>query len=690
MIYFLLILVHVAALEAVSLKSCYLLYSGVDDMGYTYAHNLGRKAAFRSLLASLPATSDVESFYIPNASLVDNPGDLIRDFVAGGCHLIVATSPAFRNATVCAARNYPNVTFALHDAFQHTSTQANLIIYGTRDYEPWFLAGVVAAMETTTRKIAFVAAHVNIPAVVVPINAFRRGVAVIDAAIPVHVVPLGRWEWEQGSYDAAQAVHTAIGVDVIAHYSDAPGVNSYCKTLMEMEGAWNRTTTVFSIGVHTNLADFMGDSVLTSVYSNWGYVYRNISEQMIQNVTNSANRTLWFSMTSGATLAAELSPRARRETLDVMRKYRDFMMSGGLQVFPSISDDVLRNQTTLNQNDYNLIQHKTFIRGRDVCPAGTLFVPMYDAGVRVLAMKCYECPENTFATNSQYGKCRPCPKGLFSSTGAAACTASFDWSRSLEAIIGVVIGLVVLLLLMGSLWRWFGCVRGRGSRGGESGDDIPLESPVPFVVTHMSIVNTGDDFEDPNFSSQVMLEAEYNYRVMINQVKSQYGLLELPSLGSYSVLAGRSAEVLIHFCNEVLQWSREMEDLTYTSASTSPSASNSAEMGNNKRNAKQKEEKVLIDVRMSLHYGKLDEFPKSTKGSNIAPQSNPVADKKLSNVALTTAVCGLRYLHEGQGSGAVASQIFVSELSDCLSSTVLSKFIPIPGAPMFRVMLTSP
>ena len=81
---------------------CYLFFGPINDLGYTYSHNLARKDVHGRLQRQFP-TENIVSDYAENA-FFGNQSAIVEGFVARNCSIIIGTAPAFRDVIVSFAR----------------------------------------------------------------------------------------------------------------------------------------------------------------------------------------------------------------------------------------------------------------------------------------------------------------------------------------------------------------------------------------------------------------------------------------------------------------------------------------------------------------------------------------------------------------------------------------------------------
>ena len=158
-------LISRAAPAAVPLKIGFVYVAPIGDAGWTYQHELGRRA----LQASLG--DKVKTSYVENVSEGADSERVIRQLAADGNGLIFTTSFGYMNPTIKVAKEFPKTKFEHATGYKRAE---NVATYSARFYEGRYLGGLVAGHMTKTGIIGYVAAF-PIPEVVQGINATLLG-----------------------------------------------------------------------------------------------------------------------------------------------------------------------------------------------------------------------------------------------------------------------------------------------------------------------------------------------------------------------------------------------------------------------------------------------------------------------------------------------------------------------------------
>jgi basic membrane protein A len=150
----------------------------IDDKSFNQSAWEGVKQAEKDLGAKVQ--------YIETTDAKDYAKN-ISTFADEGYDAIVTVGFALGEATVAAAKQYPNVNFVGVDQFQ-TETIANLTGLNFPEDQAGFLVGALAAQMSATKKIGAVCGTDAVPPVWRFGEGYKAGAAYIDPAVEVNVV----------------------------------------------------------------------------------------------------------------------------------------------------------------------------------------------------------------------------------------------------------------------------------------------------------------------------------------------------------------------------------------------------------------------------------------------------------------------------------------------------------------------
>lgn len=232
------------------LKVAFIYIGQPGDLGWTYEHDRGRQMVVDTF------GDAIEVITVPDVPDWDPAAaeKAIRDVVADGADIVFTTSFGYMDPTLAVAQDYPDVYFEHCSGYK---TNDNMATYFGRIYQPRYLAGLVAGAMLEDGFIGYVAAFA-IPEVVRGINAFTLGVRAVNPDAEVRVVWTNTWYDPVLEREAAEALLDE-GATIITQHQD---------TTEPQKAAEERG--MLSVGYDSDMAQFVGDTVLTSPVWNWG------------------------------------------------------------------------------------------------------------------------------------------------------------------------------------------------------------------------------------------------------------------------------------------------------------------------------------------------------------------------------------------------------------------------------------
>jgi basic membrane protein A and related proteins len=252
------------------LKAAFVYVGPVGDAGYTYAHDLGRKAAV-ARLGDKVVTTFVESVKEgPDAERV------IRDLATQGNKVIFATSFGFGDSMAKVAKDFPDVYFEHATGFK---TSENMRVYEPRIHEGAYLAGIVAGKMTKSNTLGFVASF-PIPEVLRNINAFTLGAQSVNPKVKTKVVWVGSWFDPPKETEAAQTLINK-GADVLLQNTDSTAVLQAAEKAGKYAFGWDSDMSAFAPKAH------LGSCMLL-----WGVYYEKALNDVL-NKTWKTGETKW-------------------------------------------------------------------------------------------------------------------------------------------------------------------------------------------------------------------------------------------------------------------------------------------------------------------------------------------------------------------------------------------------------------
>lgn len=208
----------------------FVYVSPIGDAGYTYQHDLGRKALEKEFGDKIKTTF-VES--VPEGADAER---VIRELAANGNKLIFTTSFGYMNPTIKVAKQFPDVHFEHATGYKQAD---NVATYKPRFYEGRYLTGIVAGKVTKSNIIGYVGAF-PIPEVVRGIDAFTLGLRSVNPKAEVRVIWVSSW-YDPGKEREAAETLIAQGADIVTQHTDSTASSRPPRTRASMPSATTPT-----------------------------------------------------------------------------------------------------------------------------------------------------------------------------------------------------------------------------------------------------------------------------------------------------------------------------------------------------------------------------------------------------------------------------------------------------------------
>jgi basic membrane protein A and related proteins len=299
-----------AVAAAAPVKVAFVYPDPVGDAGWTYQHDLGRRALEKALGAQVQTT------YVEHVPATADAERVLRQLALAGNQLIFTTSFNYQDATAKVAKLFPQVHFENVSGFK---TGANLVSYETRFYEGAFLLGVLAGGTTRTGTIGFVGSY-PVPEVIRNIDAWVLGARSVNPALKARVVWIDTW-YDPGKERQAAEALAAQGADVLCQNTDSPAV---------VQVAEQRGLAVF--GWDSDMSRHGPHAQLSANTENWGVYYIDEVRRQIAG-TWTGNRRTAGGLKEGWVVLTPLNaavPAALAKTVDAKR---EAIVAGTLKPF---------------------------------------------------------------------------------------------------------------------------------------------------------------------------------------------------------------------------------------------------------------------------------------------------------------------------------------------------------------------
>jgi simple sugar transport system substrate-binding protein len=233
------------------LKVGFIYLGPVGDFGWTYQHDIARKAAVEHFGDKIKTT------YVENVPEGPDSEKVLNDLANQGHKLIFATSFGYMNYVLNSAKKHPNVFYEHATGYKRT---ANVSDYNIRFYQARYVQGVIAGKMSKAGLAGYVGS-VPVPEVVQGINAFMLGMQSVNPKARMKIVLINSWYDPPKEGDAAKALIDQ-GCDIITQHTDSPA---------PLQAAASRGVKAF--GQSTDMSKFAADTQLSASTDMWGPYY---------------------------------------------------------------------------------------------------------------------------------------------------------------------------------------------------------------------------------------------------------------------------------------------------------------------------------------------------------------------------------------------------------------------------------
>jgi len=233
------------------LKVGFIYVGPVGDMGWTYQHEVARKAIQDQFKDKIDTT------YLENVGEGPDAERAIEQLVRAGHKLIYTTSFGFMDATVKVAKKYPNVMFEHATGYKRDK---NLATYSGRFEEGRYIQGQIAAKMSKTGVIGYIASF-PIPEVVAGINATMLGAQSVRPDMKVKIIWVNTW-YDPGKEAAAARALADQGADILTQHTDSAAATQFANE-----------RGIYSFGQDSDMIKFGPKSQLTAIINNWTPYY---------------------------------------------------------------------------------------------------------------------------------------------------------------------------------------------------------------------------------------------------------------------------------------------------------------------------------------------------------------------------------------------------------------------------------
>lgn len=306
----------------------------ITDRGWNGMHYQGALYACEKLGAELLVKEN-----IPEES--ENCAKAVHKLAKEGASMIILSSYGYPAKISDVIQCYPEIAFYGSSAEYYAD---NLTSYLGRMYQPRYLTGIIAGLQTKSNSIGYVAAMPNME-VIRGINAFTLGVKSVNPDAVVNVIWTDSWENEEKETTAVNIIIKETEADVIAYHQN----QHYVAKKADEVG-------VYSIG-YNDKTEGLSDKYLTAAIWDFQALYYQIVREFVLGKANTVKRH-WFGMNTGVVKLSDLSPLVSEKARQKVEEARQDILSGK-DVFSGIIYDnngVLRCNKEESVSDEQLLE----------------------------------------------------------------------------------------------------------------------------------------------------------------------------------------------------------------------------------------------------------------------------------------------------------------------------------------------
>ena len=316
------------------LKVGFIYLGPVGDFGWTYQHDVARKACVAKY------GDAIKTDYVENVPEGPDSEKVLTDLANSGHRLIFATSFGYMNYVLKVALRFPGVFFEHATGYKRA---ANVSTYNIRFYQARYVQGVIAGHLSKTGVAGYVAS-IPVPEVVQGMNAFTLGMQSVNPNGKLKFIMVNSWYDPPKEGDAAKALIDQ-GCDVITQHTDSPA---------PLQAAASRGIKAF--GQSTDMAKFAQGTQLSASVDLWGPYYIKRIDDVMKNAWTSTDTWGGFAqgmlaMSPFSNMPADVASAATAKVADITDgKNKVFVgplkdQSGAVKIAAGVvMDDVALNQ----------------------------------------------------------------------------------------------------------------------------------------------------------------------------------------------------------------------------------------------------------------------------------------------------------------------------------------------------------
>ena len=298
-----------AAPKPEPLKVAWVYIGPIGDAGWTYAHDLGRKAVEAEF------GDKVQTTYVEKVPESADAERVLRDLASQGNKLIFTTSFGYMEPTIKVAQEFPDVKFMHATGYK---LAPNVGVYDASFYQDAYISGMIAGAMTKTNTLGFVGSF-PIPEVLRNINAYALGAQVTNPKAKVKVVWVNTWFDPPKESEAAQSLING-GADVLLQNTDSSAVLQTAEKAGKFAFGWDSDMSAVAPKAH-----------LASNVVHWGPAYNKYVKDVLDGTWKS-DRIVWGTK-EGVNEVVKIADAVPEDLKKKIDEIKAGMKDGSFEVF---------------------------------------------------------------------------------------------------------------------------------------------------------------------------------------------------------------------------------------------------------------------------------------------------------------------------------------------------------------------
>ena len=283
-----------------TLKAGFVYVGPVGDLGFTNAHDVGRRYAE----SQLPWLKTIIVESVPEGDAARFIDRLVQE---EKCDVVFTCSYGFMDDTVKAGAKYPNQLFMHCSGYKQA---ANVGTYFADLYQMYYLNGLMAGALTKSNIVGYVGAFPT-PEVVRHIDAYALGLKVTNPKAKVEVRWIYAWFDPQKAKEAAEAL-VAAGADCLAFTEDTQSV------VQVGEEHTKAGKQIYTFSHYSPMEKFGPDSCVSGQLVDWGVMYVKILQDIKDGKWTNADMW-WLTSDKAAVLGGEFGVPINPKFVDALK-----------------------------------------------------------------------------------------------------------------------------------------------------------------------------------------------------------------------------------------------------------------------------------------------------------------------------------------------------------------------------------